>query len=50
MTFAKCCAPVPPEVVLGYLTLGRGVTVHAARRASLLRMRATHPARCLHVN
>ena len=50
MTFAKCCAPVPPEAVLGYVTLGRGVTVHAARCASLLRMRATHPERCLRVD
>jgi len=50
MTFAKCCAPVPPEAVLGYVTLGRGVTVHAARCASLLRMRTTHPERCLRVD
>lgn len=50
MTFAKCCSPIPPEAVIGYVTLGRGVTVHAARCASLLRMRATHPERCLRVD
>jgi GTP pyrophosphokinase len=25
---AKCCRPLPPEPVVGYLTRGRGVTVH----------------------
>jgi GTP pyrophosphokinase len=28
--FAKCCAPVPGDSVEGFITRGRGVTVHAA--------------------
>ena len=28
--FAKCCAPVPGDSVVGFITRGRGVTVHAA--------------------
>jgi guanosine-3',5'-bis(diphosphate) 3'-pyrophosphohydrolase len=28
--FAKCCAPVPGESVEGFITRGRGVTVHAS--------------------
>ncbi|OIP38664.1 MAG: GTP pyrophosphokinase [Deltaproteobacteria bacterium CG2_30_63_29] len=28
--FAKCCAPVPGEPIIGFVTRGRGVTVHAA--------------------
>ena len=48
-TMARCCAPVPPEPIAGYLTLGRGVTVHLAACNSLKRMRALHPERVLQV-
>jgi GTP pyrophosphokinase len=27
--FARCCSPLPGEPVVGYITRGRGVTVHA---------------------
>lgn len=50
ITLARCCAPVPPVAVLGYLTVGRGVTVHAATCSSLRRMRELHPQRCLQVD
>ena len=49
-TMARCCAPVPPEPIAGYLTLGRGVTVHRASCPSLKRMRALHPERVLQVD
>ena len=49
-TMARCCAPVPPEAIAGYLTLGRGVTVHRAACNSLLRMGALHPERALKVD
>ena len=49
-TMARCCAPVPPEPIAGYLTLGRGVTVHLASCKSLQRMRALHPERGLQVD
>ena len=27
--FARCCSPLPGEAVVGYITRGRGVTIHA---------------------
>jgi GTP pyrophosphokinase len=40
---------VPPEPIAGYLTLGRGVTIHRAGCASLARMRSQQPQRVLRV-
>lgn len=28
--FAKCCTPVPGDEIIGYITRGRGVTIHRA--------------------
>ena len=48
--FAKCCRPVPPEAIAGYITLGRGVSIHRADCANLLRMRHAQPQRVLAVD
>jgi GTP pyrophosphokinase len=40
---------VPPEPIAGYVTLGRGVTIHRERCANLLRMQALNPKRVLRV-
>ena len=45
-TMARCCAPVPPEPIAGYVTLGRGVTIHRAGCPGLARMRALQPSAC----
>jgi GTP pyrophosphokinase len=49
-SFARCCRPVPPEDIAGYITLGRGVSIHRASCANLLRMRDTQPQRVLAVD
>lgn len=35
---AKCCRPAPPEPIVGFVTRGRGVSVHRANCASLARL------------
>jgi GTP pyrophosphokinase len=47
MSFARCCAPVKPEPIAGYATVGRGVTVHRADCPGLARMSATRPDRLI---
>jgi GTP pyrophosphokinase len=49
VTLARCCAPLRPQSIAGYVTVGRGVTIHRSNCPSLVRMRATKPARVLHV-
>jgi GTP pyrophosphokinase len=49
-TLARCCRPVPPEAIAGYITLGRGVSVHRVDCANLLRLRDAQPLRVLAVD
>lgn len=46
---AKCCQPVAGEPIVGYLTRGRGITVHRANCASLQRLAARNPQQVLPV-
>jgi len=48
-TYAGCCKPVPPEPITGYITVGRGVSIHSQSCANLARLRAKSPARVLEV-
>ncbi len=34
--FAKCCSPIPGDPILGYVTRGKGVTIHRATCPSVL--------------
>jgi GTP pyrophosphokinase len=49
-SFARCCRPLPPEAIVGYITVGRGVSIHAGSCLNLQRLRARAPARLLAVN
>jgi GTP pyrophosphokinase len=35
ITLARCCRPAPPEPIIAYTTVGRGVTVHRRTCPSL---------------
>lgn len=45
--FAKCCRPLPPDAILGFVTRGRGVTVHRTQCPTLARMSAAQPDRVI---
>ncbi|MDI9238893.1 bifunctional (p)ppGpp synthetase/guanosine-3',5'-bis(diphosphate) 3'-pyrophosphohydrolase [Lysobacter sp. LF1] len=46
---ARCCQPLPGEPIVGYLTRGRGVSVHRPGCAAFERLAATQPQRVLPV-
>jgi len=46
---ARCCQPVAGEPIVGYLTRGRGVSVHRPDCPSYLRLASTQPQRVLPV-
>jgi GTP pyrophosphokinase len=37
---ARCCKPLPPDAIVGFVTRGRGVSVHRANCANLRRLDA----------
>ncbi|HEU4602982.1 MAG TPA: bifunctional (p)ppGpp synthetase/guanosine-3',5'-bis(diphosphate) 3'-pyrophosphohydrolase [Steroidobacteraceae bacterium] len=47
--FARCCGPVPPEPIAGYITLGRGVSIHREDCPNLKRLHTAHPERVIAV-
>ncbi len=49
-TYARCCKPVPPEPIVGYITVGRGVSIHSQACANFARLKLKAPARVLPVD
>lgn len=44
---ARCCRPVPPDPIVGFVTKGKGVSVHRAGCPMLAKMAAQAPERVL---
>lgn len=44
---ARCCRPVPPDPIVGFVTRGRGVSVHRAGCSAFSRMATAAPERVL---
>jgi GTP pyrophosphokinase len=44
---AKCCKPLPPDPIRGFVTRGKGVSVHREDCAALKRLAEAHPERLI---
>jgi GTP pyrophosphokinase len=47
---ARCCSPVPGDPIVGYITLGKGVSVHRTHCEQLRHMLKQHPEREIEVS
>ena len=45
-----CCKPVPPDSIIGFITRGRGVTIHRQDCANILEMRDEEQERLIQVD
>jgi GTP pyrophosphokinase len=48
--FARCCRPVPPEPISGYITQGRGVSIHRQDCGNFLGLNQRQPERIIEVD
>jgi GTP pyrophosphokinase len=46
---AKCCKPAPPDAILGFVTKGKGVSIHRADCSNFRNMASGSPDRVIHV-
>jgi GTP pyrophosphokinase len=44
---ARCCKPAPPDPIVGFVTRGKGITIHRAACANVGRIRAREPERLI---
>ena len=44
---AKCCRPAPPDAIAGFVTRGRGVSIHRRNCRDLQRLASLHPERMI---
>ena len=42
---AKCCKPAPPDAIVGFVTRGKGVSIHRANCKNFAEMRKKSPER-----
>jgi GTP pyrophosphokinase len=48
-TMARCCHPVPHDPIIGYITRGRGVTIHRRDCGNVLRLQGDDLDRLIEV-
>ncbi len=47
---APCCQPVPPDSIVGFITRGKGVTIHRADCSNILNLRESEVGRLVDVD
>ncbi|MGB3287737.1 MAG: bifunctional (p)ppGpp synthetase/guanosine-3',5'-bis(diphosphate) 3'-pyrophosphohydrolase [Burkholderiaceae bacterium] len=47
---ARCCRPAPPDDIMGFVTRGRGVSIHRRDCASYAALAGRHPERLIDVD
>lgn len=47
---ARCCRPAPPDAISGYITKGRGVSIHRSDCKSYANLVASQPERAIEVD
>jgi GTP pyrophosphokinase len=47
---AVCCQPVPPDSIVGFITRGKGVTIHRADCSNILNLRESERERLIDVD
>ncbi len=47
---AKCCHPVPGDPIIGYITVGRGVSIHRKNCANIFQFEESHAERLVQVD
>ncbi|QJQ94714.1 MULTISPECIES: GTP diphosphokinase [Halomonadaceae] len=48
-SMANCCHPVPGDAIVGFITQGRGVTIHRQDCSNILQLRVDEPKRVIEV-
>jgi GTP pyrophosphokinase len=49
-TMASCCKPVPGDHITGYITIGRGVSIHRDDCPNMMQLRENDPQRIIEVD
>ncbi len=49
-SLAKCCKPAPPDPIAGFITRGKGVSIHRHNCENLQRIQKESPERIIEVN
>lgn len=49
-TLARCCRPVPPDAIAGFVTRGKGVAIHRRECSNFRHMAASTPGRVIDVD
>ncbi|HKW81627.1 MAG TPA: bifunctional (p)ppGpp synthetase/guanosine-3',5'-bis(diphosphate) 3'-pyrophosphohydrolase, partial [Casimicrobiaceae bacterium] len=42
---ARCCKPAPPDTIVGFVTRGKGISIHRRNCSNIARMQEKHPER-----